>query len=567
MDEIGNDDVEKYIESIEIQHRQKTISIKQAITSLLTIAQERPELTTNINLTYYKNFGFTKNLHLFLHLINLCEQNVKFLSDKHVLCFLAQILAKFCQTENNNKEESKACNYRNRQTNTSDVNTTNNESKTSDENVIIEKTNNSDENTRNEKTLENMFNTDYTEQKVEDILITYIDDNIVLEIFDIFISVFERSNNVFLLSLLYEIGFFDLFFVINAEQTCKLFDSIYKNKMYYNKNMQTISTSNTNKTKNSTIVEVKRRIFDSQIVLKDKCFIDNKVFISQKQKTTEILYCKIINEFVNKNFYYFVKENEVTNMIHTLTFAATYFVECDENEQKQDFFDILYTDTIINGIKDFITKRSPEQCIEFYILLLRNSIIQKNHKIIISKLVCDFEINKKLYKMLEVKNKEIKKNTFVVFGYFVKLIDFYNKDASEKINIQAVLDVLGKENNVKDLFDILNYTFDEKDVVVYLLKRLYNECNKEYFYKISYLIIVRHVIINYDKNFADEYHVNIIDYLAKDKTNFVKLMFSKLDKKISKKNDEDIKDVLDVENKDETSDESSMIFRKRLNIG
>lgn len=533
MEDAENENMQQYIQNIEMQHKQKTITTKQAVSTLITILQQKPEMSRYVNLAHYKSTGFTTCLHLFLQLVNLCTENATFLCDMHVLCFLSRIVAKFC---NKNKQD--------------DANSSTQESTASDD-------------TNDAQTVYKMFDT--RDAKQNNTLIAYIDDEVVAEIFDIITNVFDKGDNVFLLSLMHKIGFFDLFFVVNAEQTCKLLDAIYKNKTYSNKTKKDKNATN-DKKENNMVVEVKRRMFDSQIMTKCKEHVDNKVYISQKQATQEAMYAQIMQEFVSKSFGQFVEENDIAHLLHILTYAMSLYTDNTKNEQKQNFFDIVYTDITINKMKKYIAKKAIEPCIDLYILLLSNAATQKQHKTIIAKLVCDYEVNKKLYKILETTNKEAKKNVFVIFGYFARLTDLYNKNSTEQISIQNMIDVLQKESNVKSLFDTLNYEFDEKQIVVDLLKKLYTECKKEHFYKISYLVIIRHVVLDYDKNFANAYFADITKYLSADKSNFVKLLFCKQQEKQRSKKADDAQDVGKEDNTDEQSDDSSVIFSKRINI-
>ncbi|KAM0675884.1 hypothetical protein GVAV_000660 [Gurleya vavrai] len=341
-------------------------------------------------------------------------------------------------------------------------------------------------------------------------LIDYIENDDVNAIINLFNNLFTLNNSTFLLQLIYDVGIFDLFNVLITENVCFLYDSIFKNKIFlYEKN----EVENVLQVK-FPIYEIKRKLFDGQVVFKEKKFVDNKILLDDILKVNDNIYKLIIDDFLEKNGCYFIMENGIKNLINVFNYYFSTISENNFDDTKNILYYVL-TDLIIKEIQNAIIKEETQANLKFYASILKYSIQMENYKPIITKLVCNFEFNKKIFKLLEIKNKIILKETCLVIHKIFNTIYFFNKNVIDHIDTSGFFYILEKEKNISIIFDLLNYESEFNFCILDLIKIMYKNCRKENFYKLSNIILIRYVGYKYEKEFCDIFLYDFLMYLKK----------------------------------------------------
>ncbi|KAM0688576.1 hypothetical protein COBT_000167 [Conglomerata obtusa] len=360
-------------------------------------------------------------------------------------------------------------------------------------------------------------------------LIDYIDDDCINLYLNVLINIFNDNSAIFLLEILHQIGMFELFYILATEKMCILFNNIYKNKLFFiyiEKEFEKEKVNNIN----GTIQEVQRKFFENQIVIKQKRYIDNKPLATNYIKVNEKIYSTILNEFLEKNLCFFIIENGIKNLTNVLNF----YFSCIDNYPSSSLLNYLYVDDVINEIHTQIIKDETIEALKLYNNLLINVKKMQNNEIIIAKLILNVEFNRKLFKITDSKKRDVVIYSFLIINNILDITTNHNENTLEKMDLSYFFTMLSIEKNISILFNLLNYNFEEKPCLINLISKLYKNVNNILFFKISYLILVRHVILKIDPIFADEYLKDFLIHLKTDSSNFAKILFTQVEKKSKK---------------------------------
>lgn len=288
------------------------------------------------------------------------------------------------------------------------------------------------------------------------------------------------------IGLLDSCGYFCLLNGIIDTKTCKIYNTIFKEYVYTHNDNNVIKLHN-----KDCFYEVQRKQFDNEIIFNEDNIIKFKNFTKHKQGTS--VHNKIYEGLVNTSMY---------NLI-----------SCDFNEmdwvinyRKNDFCFILDFEELLNG------------CYEKKINYLR--MVRNYYKDY--KYLNDTGFYKKISKFLDDKDFNLRYEVLLILCQYENLSIHFS------------------EKKIRNIFEILEYKIvdctnckdDEScegectlNSILDLLYKIYTETTKVYFYKISYLILLRELNIRIGHIIFYDYFRDLILYFRDSKNNISRVLF------------------------------------------
>lgn len=318
------------------------------------------------------------------------------------------------------------------------------------------------------------------------------------------------SKHEFLINLFYECGYFKLLNSIIDIDVCKLYNLIFKNRIFDVQKEVNIAKQNYD-----VFYEIQRRNFENEIVFKENnlFFFKTTIFYKKGSRIHEKIYDDLeitslynlieydVLEMISvinykKNNFYFIMDNKeiiqgcLDKNVECLRFVRMYYTE----------FDILSNNNFYKKIVKFLNENELNLGYEILLLLVANPNIENLQKIITEKLL------KKIFEILEYSITE----------------------CTCCINLKC--------EGMCTLMSILDFLF-----------RVYNAVEKKYFYKISILILLNEIGRLVEHKFIYTYNFDIISYFKINKSNISRILFPFSKKKITNIKENDIKNLNDDE--------------------
>ncbi|KAK6090196.1 hypothetical protein P3W45_000744 [Vairimorpha bombi] len=287
------------------------------------------------------------------------------------------------------------------------------------------------------------------------------------------------------IGLLYDCGYFCLLNGIIDNKTCKIYNTIFKDRVYNSKDTNKIKLNS-----KDCFYEIQRKQFDNEIIFNEDNLIKFKNFTKHKQGTS-----------VHNKIY----EGLITTSMYNLILCDFNEMDCVINYKKNDFWFILDNEDLLNGCYE----KKPN-----YLRMIRN--YYKDFKYL-----NDIGFYKKISKFLDDKDFSLRYEVLLILCQYENL----------SINFS--------EKKIRNIFEILEYKIDEctnckgdackgectLNIILDLLYKIYTETRKDFFYKISYLILLRELNIRIGHIFFYEYFRDLILYFRDNKNNISRVLF------------------------------------------
>lgn len=480
--------------------------IKKGFTKILTILTYHQSIIHDIDINAIKHTGMQYAITEFLELLALSNPaDYIFIFDLEIITIIVESIYAYLQNEYNNYLDTRKTDKDEDKENTSIVmtfeNIDDNMSKSSDD---------KDGRVMSDECDEHEF------------YIDFIDDPTVNCVVEIFTKYFKESRNVYLLKLLHDNGFFNLISIIVTESICNIFQSIYKDKVYAKE--QHILT-HLAPTEPSSFIEIQRLLFDPHTIVKEKSYVDDYEIEKEDIIVDDIIYKILAEELFNRNLFFIISEIGICKIIHPILFLLEYKSDI-MSRNTNELISHFYTDDIISDINESLFTDNNIYLLKFYNFLLKHLKEQEKKKILHCKLVLEPNIIIKLFKDFKKKSINYRKTLAILYYLLLKNIIFYEKHFIEESSVIEYIQNCSIVNELKYIIDLLNYRFEEKIYVVKLIKILYKYCDKVKFYKISYYIMYRYYVKQYDDTFASLLFYDIVNYHQMSIYNFPKILFN-----------------------------------------
>ncbi|WUR03711.1 uncharacterized protein VNE69_06032 [Vairimorpha necatrix] len=302
----------------------------------------------------------------------------------------------------------------------------------------------------------------------------------ILDFIDVFVGKYK-----FTINLLYECGFFCLLNGIIDTKTCKIYNTIFKGVISSTKSSKEDLVSN-----KDCFYEIQRKQFDSEIIFNENNLIKFKKFSFFKEGSS--YHEKIYENLVNTSLYNLIMCDfkEMDNVI---------------NYKKNEYEFLYENNELIEG------------CFEKKLTYLR---IIRIHFYNYKEMV-DIGFLKKISKFLTDKLFSVR--------YEVLLI----------LSLQQEMYIRFNENKIRCIFQILEYEITECIKceeekcdgectllsILDFLHKIYTSGNKLFFYKISFLILLREISKKIGHIFIAEYFKDIVEYFKIERNNISRILF------------------------------------------
>lgn len=334
-----------------------------------------------------------------------------------------------------------------------------------------------------------------------------------------------------IISLLYECGFFSLLNSIIDTKTCKIYNTIFANRICtFN------SDKKDTKMNKDCFYELHRKQFDSEIIFNENNIINFKTFNPFVQGFT--IHNKIYEGLEHSSLYNLI-EYDINEMDWVINF------------KKNDYKDILNVEDVLQG------------CYDKKITFIRMARMYLSD----TKEMKDRNFLKKLCKFLDDKDYLLRYEVLLILSQQEIVVNLNEK------KIRAIFGMLEynitectkcSENGDNELSTEDGGECDGECTLLCILDMLYQiylSHNKLYFYKISYLIILKELSKRVGHIFIAEYLKDIIMYFKENKNNISRVLFP-YQTKITAKNESennlntedllDKKEILNIEDHSET---------------
>lgn len=531
----------KIIETIKnIKKSSARDEIKRYYANILSILTYHQAIIDDIDLNALKHTGLKFAMNEFLELLAMADPNkYNIFFDAETIMTLTTIIYEYLQREYNNFKGIKQADLEINKPDTAALDVTSSEER--HPNPI-----------NTEKSSTGMENHKGDSEDTE-FYIDYIDDPTVNCIIELFSKTFLESKNVYLLKLMHENAFFSLIGIIVTDNSCHIYQNIFKNKVYFReKNEHHVKAPKGP----SSLAEIQRKLFEPHTIVKEKAFIDEYEISTENIMVDDSIYLRIAEELFSRNLFFIIHEMGIKSIIHPVLFLFEYksnLMSRDPNE----FISMFYNDEVIFGLNETLFGDESVYFIKLHSFLLKHLNEQEKSKILFCKLVLDSNQFEKVMKSFQKADIYHKKTFFVWVYLLLRHIETFDKYFEEEINIKDYIRSTEIMKQLKYIIDLLNYKFEERRYIVKLVRLLYKYGDKAQFYKISYYIIYRHVIFKYDEIFARLIFSDILKYHQSSLYNFPKILFDFKPRKDNKANF--IKNSPEHEIEDETIVEDKFI--------
>lgn len=342
--------------------------------------------------------------------------------------------------------------------------------------------------------------------------------------------------------ILYDLGFFILINSIVTHESCILYNTVFKDIFYY----QALNSIKNRKSEPEAMYEIKRNIFDPEVIFREKDIIElKKPILKYKRGIFEKIY------------------NECTNLRHFMELSI------------KDSLDLVLYKRIpfINDDLDMLIRDKNEKAIKIY----RRGLEEGG--------VPDGSYNTILLQSLD--DKKLRLDAALILYYFMDILKDYkgftegrirdifecleyhcehecvrnnlvieyvnNSDKIDNPRVSSVYDLDTLDNDIsfgsmKDMsFDTpcdikrpkLSHQTPTEEIhpvdinrcnrirILKLLKELYGKVNREYYYKPSYLILMRSQLGHCpeEQPFIDQFFRDFIYHITRHKNSLARVMF------------------------------------------